>query len=152
MAKQKQIRMTLHDCLTNQEKLRELLKMLINEKRCLSPDEKLKYYEILPNALLSQGATDPVYFVYKEGWFIFESVQTLAQRMADLSTDTVHMKTTKPKETEITISISELWKFLYRKILYLFPQANAEAIHISAESIERQQQKSFTFTSKEDLK
>jgi hypothetical protein len=151
MVKQKQVRMTLHDTLATQDKLRDMVKLLINENRPLTQQEKQQYYQLLPNALLSQGATDPVYFVKEDGWFIFESVQTLAHRMGDLTTCNVNLKTTRPKQVETTISIGELWKFLYRKMLYLFPQANSEAIHLSAESIERQQQKSFKFSSKEDL-
>ena len=151
MIKQKQVRMTLHDSLICQGKMRELMKQLINDNRPLTHKEKLEFYELLPNSLLSQGATDPVYFVHSDGWFIFESVQTLAHRVSDLQTNKVQLKTTRPQEIEITIPIGELWSFLYKKMLFLFPQANSEAIHLSAESIERQQQKSFTFSSKEDL-
>jgi len=151
MVKQKQVRMTLHDTLATQDKLRDLVRLLINENRPLTLQEKQQYYQLLPNALLSQGATDPVYFVKDDGWFIFESVQALAHRLGDLNSTNINLKTTRPKQVEITISIDELWMFLYRKMLYLFPQANSEAIHLSAESIERQQQKSFKFSSQEDL-
>lgn len=151
MVKQKQVRMTLYDTLVNQDKLRDLVKLVINENRPLTSSEKQLFYELLPNSLLSQGATDPVYFVHSDGWFVFESVQTFAHRVAELTTNKVHLKTFRPKQVEVTVPISELWQFLFKKMLYLFPQSNAEAIHLSAESIERQQQRSFKFTSKEDL-
>ena len=149
--KGKQVRLTLEDALYNQDQLRELLKKLISENRTLTYPEKQKYFQILPKALLSQGATDLVHFVKEDGWFIFASLQNLAHCLADLSGDKVFLKTTRPEKVEITIDVSELWQFLYDKMLYLFPQACAEAIHISAESIERPEQKSFEFTSKGDL-
>jgi hypothetical protein len=143
--------MTLHDSLISQDRLRDLMKLVINENRPLTQMEKQSFYELLPNALMSQGATDPVYFVKDDGWFIFESTQTFAHRVADLSSNNVQLKTTRPKEVETTVPICELWSFLYKKMLYLFPQANSEAIHLSAESIEKTQQKSYKFTSKEEL-
>ena len=149
--KSKQTRLTLEDCLHFQEKLRGLLHLLINDNRPLTHQEKQRYFEYVPKALLSQGAVDPIYFVKENGWFVFASVRSLALRMADLNTSNVSLKTTRPEEVEITIPISELWQFLYDKAIYLFPQASSEAIHISAESIERPQQKSYEFTSKGDL-
>ena len=149
--KQKQLRMTLQDTLFYQDKLRCLLKLLHDENRPLTHMEKQKYFEMLPKALLSQGSVDPTFFVQSDGWFIFSSVQNLALRMADLHTDKVFMKTTRPEQVEITIPICELWQFLYDKVLYLFPQATAEAIHISAESVERPQQGAYEFSSKGDL-
>jgi len=149
--KEKQIRMTLQDCLYFQNKLRAMLQLVIKENRCLRTEEKPKYFEILPKSLLSQGAVDPIYIVIEDGWFIFSSVQNLALRLADLSTDKVFLKTSRPEKVEITIPIKDLWQFLYDKVLYLFPQACGEAIHLSAESVERPLQKSFEFTSKEDL-
>lgn len=149
--KQKQIRMTLQDTLYFQDKLRELIKLLRDENRCLTHTEKQKYFMMLPKALLSQGSVDPTYFVQSDGWFIFSSVQNLALRLADLSTDKVFMKTTRPENVEITIPISDLWGFLYDKFLYLFPQATAEAIHISAESVERSRQEAYEFSARGDL-
>ena len=149
--KEKQMRMTLQDAIHFQKVLRKLIQQLISENRPLKPEEKAKYFETLPKALLSQGSVDTVSVVIEDGWFTFASIQNLALRMTDLSTDKVHMKTTRPEKVEITIPISELWQFLYDKILYLFPQATSEAIHISAESVERPQQKSFEFSSGSDL-
>ena len=71
--------------------------------------------------------------------------------MADLHTDKVFMKTSRPEQVEVTVPICELWQFLYDKVLYLFPQATAEAIHISAESGERPQQGAYEFSSQGDL-
>ena len=105
----------------------------------------------MTKALLSQGAVEPISVVINDGWFTFASVQNLAHRMTDLTTSSVFLKTCKPENVEITIPICELWQFLYDKVLFLFPQACAEAIHISAESVERTQQKSFEFSSKGDL-
>ena len=149
--KEKQIRMTLQDCLYNQGRLREMLKVLINENRPLTHKEQLEFYNVLPKALISQGATDPIYFVYENGWFIFQSCQTLAHRIADLTGNKIKLSTTRPEKVELELDISELWKFLYDKILFLFPQASAEAIHLSAETIERPQQGAYDFSSKEEL-
>lgn len=149
--KQKQLRLTLQDTLYFQDRLRVLVKLLRDENRPLAHKEKQQFFMMLPKALLSQGSVDPTYFVQSDGWFIFSSVQNLALRLADLSTDRVFMKTTRPENIEITISISELWQFLYDKILYLFPQATAEAIHISAESVERSPQGVYDFSAKGDL-
>jgi len=149
--KEKQIRMTLQDCLYNQGLLRQMLKVLINENRPLTHKEKQEFYNILPKALISQGANDPVYFVYKNGWFIFSSVQNLAHRIADLYGNKIKLKTSRPEKIEVVLPISELWKYLYNKVLFLFPKASAEAIHISAETIERPQQGAYGFSSKEEL-
>lgn len=149
--KGKQVRLTLEDCLRYQDKLRNLLKTLILENRPLTFNEKRDYFIWLPKALLSQGAVEPVSIVLDNGWFTFASVQNLALRLADLTTGKIYLKTSRPEEVEVTIPISRLWEFLYEKVLYLFPQACSEAVHISAESIERPQQKSFEFSSREDL-
>ena len=150
--KEKQMRMTLQDCLFFQDKLREMLKVLISENRPLTHMEKTKLFETLPKALLSQGSNEPVYFVKDNGWFIFASVQNFAHRIAELHSNMVSLKTTRPEKIEITIPISELWQFLFDKVLYLIPLANAEAIHISAESQERPQQGAFDFTSRDVLR
>jgi len=149
--KEKQLRYTLQDCLFYQNRLRELLQEFIRENRPLTFPEKQKYFEMLPKALLSAGSIEPVSMVIQNGWFTFASVQSLALRLADLHTDKVSLKTSRPEIVEITIPISEMWQFLYDKILYLFPQACAEAIHISAETISRTEQGAFDFTHKEEL-
>lgn len=150
--KEKQIRMTLQDCLHNQERLRKMVKILISENRPMTFKEKKEFYEILPKALISQGAVDPCYLVKDNGWFIFASVQNMAHRFADLQGNKIKLKTSRPEKVEIVLEIKELWEFLYDKLLFLFPQANAEAVHISAESVERPQQGSYKFSSKEELK
>jgi hypothetical protein len=149
--KEKQLRMTLQDTLYYQDRLRDLLQQLIRENRPLKQIEKQQFFEMLPKALLSQGAVEPVSLVIKEGWFTFASVQNMALRMSDLHTDKVFLKTSRPDNVEVTIPISYLWQFLYDKVLYLYPQACSEAIHISAESVERPHQKSFDFSSRSEL-
>jgi len=149
--KEKQTRYTLEDCLYNQQKLRDLLKILIADNRPLTHKEKKDFYDYVPNALLSSGAVDPVNIVIGKGWFVFESLQTMAQRFAEIQTNNVLLRTTRPEPFEIKVSIAELWRIFYNKILYVYPQAAAEAIHISAESVERPQQGSYSFTSKEAL-
>ncbi|UCF12073.1 MAG: hypothetical protein JSW06_08525 [Thermoplasmatales archaeon] len=149
--KQKQIRYTLEDCLANQRKLSDLVQQLINDNRPLNIKEKLRYYELLPKSLLSQGASEPVSMVIQKGWFTFASIQNLAMRLADLTTDKVCLKTTRPEEVEITIPISELWQFLYDKLLYLFPLAAAKAVHLSGENILRTEQGVYSFSSSQRL-
>jgi hypothetical protein len=134
---EQQVRMTLQDCLSYQEKLRGLLQQLIQEDRPLTCQEKQRFFEMLPKALLSKGTIDPVYLVIEKGWFTYASIQTMALQMADLTTNKVSLRTTRPETVESIISIDELWQFLYDKVLYLFPLASAEAIHISAESMKR---------------
>ena len=147
----KQIRLTLEDALKYQEKLKERLKILISENRPLEHNEKKTFFEMVTKSLLSQGCTEPVYFVKDNGWFIFQSSQTLAHRLADISTNRLKLKTDRPEKVEIIVEISELWQFLYDKFLYYFPQACGEALHISAESVERTKQGSYKFSSKGDL-
>jgi hypothetical protein len=149
--KQKQIRYTLEDCLVNQRKFSDLVQQLIRDNRPLDLREKPRYYELLPKSLLSQGASEPVSMVIQKGWFTFASIQNLAMRLADLTTDKVSLKTTRPEEVEITIPISELWQFLYDKLLYLFPLAAAEAVHLSGENIPRTEQGVYSFTSSKKL-
>ena len=64
-----------------------------------------------------------VYYRYdilvQDGWFTFESVQTFAHRIADLSTNMIKLKTHRPTDFEVNVPISELWKYLYCKVLYL---------------------------------
>ena len=84
--KEKQLRLTLQDCLHYQDELRNLLQDLIRNNRPLTYVEKQKYFEMLPKALLSQGIVDPVSVVIQDGWFTFASVQNLALRMAELVT------------------------------------------------------------------
>ena len=148
---EKQQRLTLLDCRINQDKLREKLKELISENRPLKFNEKKQFFDMLPKSLLSQGAAEPVSVVIKDGWFTFASLQNLAHRLSDLYSSDVYLKTYRPENVELTIPISELWQFLYDKCLYLFPLANAEAIHISAETMEKPQQGSYEFSSRSDL-
>ena len=147
----KQIRLTLEDTLKYQSLLKENLKILISENRPLEYSEKKPFFEMLTKGLLSQGCTDPVYFVKDGGWFIFASAQNLAHRLADISTSKIILSTNRPEKTEVTVDIGELWQFLYDKFLYLFPQSCAEALHLSAESIERPKQGTYRFSSKGDL-
>ena len=149
--KEKQIRLTLQDCLYNQGRLREMLKHLISENRPMSHKEKNEFYSITAKALISQGSTEPVYFVHSGGWYVFESVQTMAYRFADLQGTKIKLSTTRPDKCEVVLQIGELWQFLYDKVLFLFPQATAEAVHISAESVERPRQTPFSFSSREEL-
>jgi hypothetical protein len=148
---EKQVRLTLEDTLRQQGKLKEYIKILISENRPLRYNERKQFFEMITKGLLSQGCTDPVYFVYHEGWFIFASAQNLAHRLADITTRRIKLKTNRPEKTEIELDISELWQFLYDKFLYLFPQACAEALHLSAESIERPKQGVYRFKSEEGL-
>jgi len=147
----RQTRLTMEDALRYQEKLKERLKILISENRSLEYKEKKPFFEMITKSLLSQGCTDPIYFVKDNGWFIFASAQSMAQRLADLSTNKVRLKTNRPEKVKVIVDISELWSFLYDKFLFLFPQACAEALHISAESIERSKQGSYKFSSTGDL-
>lgn len=148
---EKQIRLTLEDALKYQDKLKEKLKILISENRPLGYKEKKLFFEMLTKALLSQGATDPVYFVKDNGWFIFSSAQNMAHRVADINTNKIKLRTNRPVKVEVVVDISELWQYLYDKFLYYFPQACSEALHISAESVERAKQGSYKFSSKGDL-
>lgn len=145
--KQKQIRYTLEDCLVNQRKLSELLKLLIVENRSLRLNEKEELYKMLPKALLTQGANNPVSMVIDKGWFTFASVQNLALRTADLTPDKVQLNNTRSEKVEVTIPISDIWQFLYDKILYYFPLACSEALHLSGENIPRVEQGSYVFSS-----
>ena len=148
---EKQVRLTLEDALKYQDKLKEKLKILISENRPLEYKERKPFFEMLTKALLSQGATDPVYFVKDTGWFIFSSAQNMTHRVADIKTNKIKLRTNRPENVEIVVDISELWQYLYDKFLYYFPQACSEALHISAESVERAKQGSFKFSSKGDL-
>jgi len=145
---EQQVRLTLQDCLSYQEKLRGLLQILIQEDRPLTSLEKQRFFEMLPKALLSKGTIEPVHLVIEKGWFTYASVQSMALQMADLATNRVSLRTTRPEVVECIISIGDLWRFLYGKVLYLFPLASAEAIHISAESVKRSQQGAYEFSSK----
>jgi len=147
----KQIRLTLEDALKYQAMLKENIKILISENRALTYREKKPFFEMITKSLLSQGCTYPIYFVKDNGWFIFASAQSLTQRLADIKTSKIKLITNRPERIEIVVDISELWQFLYDKFLFLFPQACAEALHISAESIERAKQGSYKFSSRGDL-
>lgn len=143
----KQRRYTLEDCITNQKNLTALIKLLISQNRPLNTKEKQKFYDMLPKALLSQGTSDQVSFVIENGWFTFASVQNMALRFAQLKNKKICLKTEIPVKVETTINISELWSFLFSKLLFLYPKATGEAIHMSAETIERAKQGAFVFDS-----
>jgi hypothetical protein len=147
----KQVRLTLEDCLRNQQQLKETLKDLILNNRPLHHREKQDFFRFLPKALLSQGTIEPISIVIQGGWYTFASLQNLAHRLADLHTSRVHLQTYRPESVEVMVDISELWQFMYQQCLFLFPLASAEAIHISAETIERQKQESYEFSSNGDL-
>jgi len=151
MDEEKQVRMTLFDCLINQDKITGLVKQLIMEERALTIQEKKVFKEALHKALISQGMVNPVFFVKDKGWFVFESVQTLALRLCDLTTDRVELTTSRPENVVVTIPIAELWQFLYGKMLYLFPRAASEATHLSTEFVDRPTQGVFDFDAKEKL-
>lgn len=147
----KQVRLTLEDCLWNQRLLKDKLKDLIRNNRPLEHDEKQDFFRMLPKALLSQGTEEPVSLVIQDGWFTFASMQNLAHRMGDLYTNKVNLQTHKPQQVDVTVDISELWQFLYDKSLFLFPLASGEAVHISAETIERPHQTSYEFSAQGNL-
>lgn len=147
----KQIRYTLEDCLKNQRKLSKMLKVLIQENRCLRLNEKDDFYSMLPKALLTQGAHDPVNMVIQQGWFTFSSLQNMFFRVADVTSDKVELHTLTPEEVTVTVDIKDLWQFLYDKMLYYLPLAASEALHLSGENIPRTEQGEFSFSSKTDL-
>jgi len=147
----KQVRLTLEDCLWNQQLLKDKLKDLIRNNRPLEQHEKQEFFRMLPKALLSQGSEEPVSMVIHDGWFTFASLQNLAHRMSDLYTNKVNLQTHRPQQVNVTVDISELWQFVYDKCLFLFPLASGEAVHISAETIERPHQTSYEFSAKGDL-
>jgi hypothetical protein len=82
---------------------------------------------------------------------VFESLQALALRLADITTNKVMLRTVKPEQVEVTIPIADLWRFLYSKMLYYFLLAAAEAFHLSGENIPQQVQGSYSFTSSEKI-
>lgn len=147
----KQVRLTLEDCLWNQQRLREKLKDLLTNNRPLGHQEKQELLHILPKALLSQGSIEPVSLVIDGGWFTFASLQNLVHRMADLYTSKVLLQTSKPDNVEVIVDISDLWRFVYERCLFLFPLASAEAVHMSAETVERPRQTSYEFSAQGDL-
>ena len=106
---------------------------------------------MLPKALLTQGAISPCSMVMGKGWFTFESLQALALRLADLTTNKVMLRTMKPEQVEVTIPISDLWRFLYSKMLYYFPLAASEALHLSGENIPQQIQGAYSFSSSDKI-
>jgi len=148
---EKQVRYTLEDCLVNQRKLTDLLKLVAQENRELRLNEREDFFRMLPKALLTQGAISPCSMVMGKGWFTFESLQALALRLADLTTNKVMLRTMKPEQVEVAIPIGDLWRFLYSKMLYYFPLAAAEALHLSGENIPQVQQGAYSFTSSEKL-
>jgi len=147
--KERQSRFTLEDTIRWQTRLRELLQVLIRENRPLTQHEKSMFFEMIPKALLNQGTADPVNLVIGKGWFTFASVQSLALRLSDLWSSTVSLSTTRPEKVSVKVQISDLWEFLYEKVVFLCPLATGEAVHISAESVERQQQTAYDFSNKE---
>jgi hypothetical protein len=147
----KQLRLTLEDCLWNQRLLKKTLRDLIRKNRPLTLEEKEDFFRMLPKALLSQGSEEPVSIVIQSGWFTFASVQNLAHRLGDLYTNRVNLQTTRPQAVDVTMPISELWEFLYDQCLFLFPLASSEALHISAETQPRSKQTSFEFSADGDL-
>jgi len=64
---EKQVRYSLEDCLVNQRKQVELLKLVMQENRELRLNEREEYFRMLPKALLTQGAVSPCSMVRKEG-------------------------------------------------------------------------------------
>jgi len=106
---------------------------------------------MLPKAMLTQGANNPVSMTINKGWFTFASVQNMALRVADLKHNKIQLKTSRPEIVEVIIDIKELWQFLYDKMLYYFPLACSEALHLSGENIPKTEQGSFVFSSKQKL-
>jgi len=149
--KEKQIRLTLEDCITYQDKLRDLLKILISENRSVTHHEKQQLYKTMPKALLTQGTTQPVTMVIKRGWFIFASIQNFILRTSEMTTGKVRLETTRPEEVTVDVPISDLWKFIFDRVMYLFPLAAAEAIHLSGESPARTEQGVYSFSSTKKL-
>lgn len=148
---EKQVRYTLEDALVNQRKLTELVKLVAQQSRELRLNEREDFYRMLPKALLTQGAVSPCSLVIGRGWFTFESLQALALRLADLTGNQVLLRTTRPEQVEVTVSIGELWRFLYSKMLYYFPLAAAEALHLSGENIPLPVQGAYVFSSSEKI-
>jgi hypothetical protein len=53
---EKQVRYTLEDCLVNQRKLVELLKLVAQQNRELRSNEREDFFRMLPKGLLTQGS------------------------------------------------------------------------------------------------
>jgi hypothetical protein len=117
----------------------------------MSGEEKQVVCSVLPKALLTQGATLPVNLVIGDGWFTFASVQNMLLRLADVDGCRLRLSTSRPENVVVVVDIGELWQFVYDKVLYFFPLAAAEALHLSGENVPRVEQGVFSFSAQDSL-
>lgn len=143
----KQVRMTLEDTLRYQDELSNLIKLLATENRPVINTERKRLKELMAKALLSQGAVDCESMVIEGGFFTFASLQNLILRLSDINEKLVRLTTHKPEVNIQTGSIGEIWRFIYDRMLYYFPLANAEAMRYSKESQFKTKQEAYEFDS-----
>lgn len=149
--KTRQVRHTLEDTLSFQDEFSELFKLLINENRPMRLNERKRSKQIMPKALLSQGAVECITLVIEGGWFTFASLQNMILRVSEINENMVRLTTHKPEHNVQVGSIGELWKFIYNQLLYYFPLAAAESLRISKESMFKTEQESYEFDSLEEI-
>ena len=142
-----QVRKTLQDTISYQNELHLLVKRKKENNAILSFDERDRFIEIYPLAVLSHGS-NPCFYRTIKGIIRFEHMDMLAYFLSEQTSNVVSIiDINTNKVHDRNIPISDIWKFFERQLVYLFPFAREEAAHMSAEAPVKEPPTSYTFSS-----
>jgi len=140
-----QIRRTYEDVLSNQIKFGELVYKKMTDNDFIDKGRENDYAKLISRAFLSQGNWRSVYYKDDERNVMIPlgPFHSFCLRLGRIRTNKIKLKRF---DYERLVDISELWKIVYDELIYVFPNAQEEALKISSEQTYRDEIEPFELT------
>lgn len=148
--KPRQERKTFEDVVDFQNHLLEIIMEKEKKKKPLTEKEASEVRFLYPRSVLSHGSSK---FLFKndDGRITpFRHITEFIEEILNVRSSSVSLKDGLTGKTFV-VPIEKLWAALRRELVFIYPYAREEAIHMSPESITREAKSSFKFTLDEKL-
>jgi len=143
--KTRQERKTFEDVVDFQNELLHIVMKKEELKKPLTTTESQKVRFLYPRSILSHGSSR-FYFRNDDGRVTcFRHITEFIEDMLTIRTDKVQLLD-GTTHTNYVVPIEKLWRALRKELVYLFPYAREEAIHMSPESITREEASAYKFS------
>lgn len=150
MVRARQERKTFEDVVDFQNELLHIIRRKERTKSPLTESESEKVRFLYPRSILSHGSSK-VYFKNSDGRVIsFRHITEFIENLLNVRTSKVEL-IDGITSIRYVVPIEKLWMVLRNELVYLFPFAREEAIHMSPESITRESATAYKFSLDEKL-
>lgn len=150
--KQAQERRTFSDVQGFQNEIKAMLRKKIDSNTGLTSQEAHRLNFIYPWALLSHGSTRFSYHNYDGRITEFRHISEFIEYVIGARDKFPYVILTDgPTGHRYAIEWKYIWEALLQNLLYLFPFAREEALHMSAEAPTREEASAFRFSLDEKL-